>query len=442
MSLSCGAMLLPLTCSIFLVLQDSDSPSAAQEAATKAVEAKVKEIMPRVESIRGRKFKKGVPSGVKTPDEFMEFALASLEEEYPEGKFEAWTNAYRLFGFIDEEADLESLYAELLRGQVGGWYDPAEARFWMVSTYNKGAMADIIMAHELTHALDDQHYNLAEMMEGAVHLNSDAQFGLRAVVEGSGTSLMNLYTIQGVMGGWLKLDPVEMQEMMAEQAKSLENAPPFLVLSLTLPYIVGNRFLLRTTNAMAAAMAAPPLDDIDQAFASPPVSSEQVLHPEKYWDPEQLDLPKPVAVPDLSGNLGEGWKLLDEDVLGELGTYVLCEQALPDLNSQAGQMSAMTNQAAAGWGGDLFQVYGGPEDASLVCLASIWDSKLDRDEFLAAVEEVVQQKCPRLVSWEPVGTEGTLLIFANEAAVNVAPLLQQACRLSALHPNTGGRREP
>ena len=98
MSLSCGAMLLPLTCSIFLVLQDSDSPSAAQEAATKAVEAKVKEIMPRVESIRGRKFKKGVPSGVKTPDEFMEFALASLEEEYPEGKFEAWTNAYRLSG--------------------------------------------------------------------------------------------------------------------------------------------------------------------------------------------------------------------------------------------------------------------------------------------------------------------------------------------------------
>ena len=149
-----------------------------------------------------------------------------------------------------------------------------------------------------------------------------------------------------------------------------------------------------------------------------------------------------MAVPDLSGNLGEGWKLLDEDVLGELGTYVLCEKALPDLTSQAGQMSAMTNQAAAGWGGDLFQVYGGPEDASLVCLASIWDSKLDRDEFLATVEAVVQQKCPRLVSWEPVGTEGTLLIFANEAAADVAPILQQACRLSALHPNTGGRREP
>ena len=160
-------MFLPLTLSLLLAPQNQEPASHSSkeevvtEAAIQAVAAKVKEILPRVAELRGREFKKGVPSGVKTPDQFMEFAKANMDEEYGEGKFEAWTKAYRLFGFIGEEDDLESLFAELLRGQVGGWYDPAEGRFWMVSTYNKGGMADIIMAHELTHALDDQYYDLA-----------------------------------------------------------------------------------------------------------------------------------------------------------------------------------------------------------------------------------------------------------------------------------------
>jgi hypothetical protein len=433
-------MFLPLTLSLLLAPQNQEPASHSSkeevvtEAAIQAVAAKVKEILPRVAELRGREFKKGVPSGVKTPDQFMEFAKATMDEEYGEGKFEAWTKAYRLFGFIGEEDDLESLFAELLRGQVGGWYDPAEARFWMVSTYNKGGMADIIMAHELTHALDDQYYDLAGMLEDAIEMDSDAQFGLRAVVEGSGTSLMNLYTIKGMMSGWLKLDPAAMQEMMAEQAESLETAPPFLVMSLTLPYVVGNRFLLRTTDAMVAAMTPPTLDDLDQAFANPPVSSEQVLHPEKYWDPKKIDLPKPVAIPDLSANLGEGWELLDEDVMGELGAYVLCEEELPDMLSMEGQMSSMTSKAASGWGGDLYQVYGGPGDATLLCWASVWDSKKDRDEFLLAVEDVVQHHCPRLESWEAVGTEGALLIFADKAGKDTAPILREACRLTALKP--------
>ena len=97
-------------------------------------------------------------------------------------------------------------------------------------------------------------------------------------------------------------------------------------------------------------------------------------------------------------------------------------------------MSSMTSKASSGWGGDLYQVYGGPDDASLLCWASVWDSKKDRDEFLLAVEDVVQHHCPRLESWEAVGTEAALLIFADKAGKDTAPILREACRLTALKP--------
>ncbi len=385
MLLSLALLLLAPSC--------AQDPGAAQEPSggfdPAALQAKVDEITPRVAELRGWKFKRPVPAGVKTPQEFIEFAKAEFESEYGKEQLEAMNQEYRLLGLMDPDLDLYRAMLDLLESQVGGFYDPKTETFYMISTFNAGMMADIIMAHELTHALDDQYYELDAMFEDARDLNSDSEFAMRAVVEGSGTSLMNLYTMQGMMKGWLTMDAdsvEQMNEMMELSTEGLEEAPPFLVMTLALPYLEGNKFLVQQSSTMAAAMKAPSAEDLDRAFRQPPVSSEQVLHFEKYWDEEQLDLPVEVALPDLSAKLGAGWKLLDEDTFGELACFVVTADELPNLADAAAQMSAKwTNEAATGWGGDRLQLYGGPDGAHLAVWATVWDSVEDAGEFSAAI---------------------------------------------------------
>jgi hypothetical protein len=368
--------------------EDANSSNPGVPFDQASLDARVAEILPRVEELRGMKFRHAVPAGLQSPDQFIEFAIADFDAEYGLDAFAATSEAYRLLGLIEPDMDLFETTMNLLREQVGGYYDPKTKRFYMIDSFKQGAMADIILAHELTHALDDQHYDLQKIMQPA-KTNADTEFAIRAVVEGSGTSLMNLFAIQGMMQGWLKLDAAEMMAMMGEQAESMREAPPYLIMTLALPYLEGNKLLTRQSETMASAMAVPTAEDLAAAFENPPLSSEQVLHFEKYWDPAQLDEPTALDLPDLSSGFGEGWKLQDRNVLGELGCFVLTAESLPDLSTAEGQMAGTwTNQAATGWDGDLYQSYLGPDGQRILLWVSFWDSALDAEEFFEAYEQM------------------------------------------------------
>jgi hypothetical protein len=412
-------------------LQDpiTPTPSGFDQA---SLDAKVAEILPRVEALRGWKFSHDVLAGVTTPDEFIEFAASEFESDYGLEKLEAMGIAYGMFGLIEPGLDLYQTYMDLLRGQVGGFYDPKTKKFYMMSTFNQGGFADIIMAHELTHALDDQRFKLDEMFENALGLNADAEFALRAVIEGSGTSLMNLYTIQGMLQGYLVMDPQETMDMMNAATESLENAPAFLVMSLALPYLEGNKFLTKQSNILAASAMTPKNEDLDYAFKNPPTSSEQVLHPEKYWDEGQRDEPMEVRLPDFATALSAGdlhygiigiglvlalifmlilirrnrtlagvfcfgiigvsvymarggeWQILDHNTVGELGCFVMTAEELPDMATAEGQMSSMISDASSGWGGDSYTLLTAPNGGHLMIWASVWDSPEDCGEFVSA----------------------------------------------------------
>src|SRR5262249_46044394 len=135
---------------------------------------------------------------------------------------------------------------------------------------------------------------------------------------------------------------------------------------------LGQKFLLRgdVTRLTGGARGA----DIDHAFRTPPVSTEQILHPEKYWTDGSPDLPRPVALPDLSARLGPGWKRLDPGTLGELAIATLTEPSPTDLLSPAAALgNGWTNEAASGWGGDEWSLYA-KGDARFAALATVWDT--------------------------------------------------------------------
>ncbi len=409
------------------------TPFLAQEpgadAAAATLQAKVDEITPRVEEIRGLEFVRKVPAGVQTPEQFLEYARREFDEEIGEERFRAMSHAYILLGLVEPGTDLYEVFLQLLQDQVGGYYDPKTEAFYMISSYNQGMLADIIMAHELTHALDDQHYDL-DGMQKRVHGNADAEFAMRAVVEGSGTSVMTLYMARGVVAGWLDMSEGmdELQEMMEEQAEVLEVAPPYLVMTLALPYLLGNQLLTRSDSLMVASATTPAPKDLDHAFREPPLSSEQVLHFEKYWDPEKRDDPVRLRLPDFSGELGEGWEKADEDVLGELGCYVLTEPELPNLASTQAQLTARwTNEAASGWDGDLYQYYQGPGGAGLLLWASVWDSPREAAEFAAALEKLAGERNSHFLGVHHQG-DAVVAWFANEAGAGARERLEAALR--------------
>ena len=123
------------------------------------------------------------------------------------------------------------------------------------------------------------------------------------------------------------------------------------------------------------------------------MSTEQILHPEKYQAGEE---PKIVELPDLVGALGEGWTELDRDTFGEFFLLAYLEDGIPP--EQAGA-------AAGGWGGDQYALFKGPEDGSLLASLTTWDSTDDALEFNAALLVFTEARTGG--EWETVGEDGT-----------------------------------
>ena len=125
---------------------------------------------------------------------------------------------------------------------------------------------------------------------------------------------------------------------------------------------------------------------VNQAIQTPPTSTEQVLHPQKYFDQEQ---PVEVTLDDLSADLGDGWAVTYEQAMGELNTQVFVgggEQpplAIPGLPG----IEWPHQEDAAGWGGDRLKMYESG-DQWLIDWQTTWDTETDASEFASRVNEL------------------------------------------------------
>ena len=105
---------------------------------------------------------------------------------------------------------------------------------------------------------------------------------------------------------------------------------------------------------------------VNAAFKNPPRSTEQVLHPERYFSG---DAPTSIQLPALHLN---GWQSIAEDTLGELYLRIYLEHKLD---------FAQAIPAAEGWGGDRYQVFGNSQGQLALALQTAWDSPADAREF-------------------------------------------------------------
>ena len=380
------------------------------------LEAITEEIRLEIEGIRDQEFRRPVEVAVADEKTLLEYMRARMAKETTPEELAADQTVAKLLGQIPAEMDLLAEFEALIESQVGGFYDPDEEAFYVMERFG-GDMARIILAHELTHALDDQLYDLDGVLD-ELSENGDAGFAFLAVVEGSGLAVMNAW----IMRHLAELDLQDLLEAGSMGAEAMEDAPPLLWKPLIAPYVRGVAFLNRTSNVLMGSQAMPKLDDFEAAFAAPPLSSEQILHPEKYWNPDQRD--DPVRVSFKLESIAGGWEVLREDTLGELGWGLVVEppEKRVGLKGQLAPLLAKyTFDASEGWGGDRFVLLG-RGDARVLHCETTWDTEADAEEFRAALEVLrAHLEASAAATAAHLGLEGSgVLLLAGAAGQDVA----------------------
>ena len=354
--------------------KDDDAESSQPRAELPSRE-RVARIERDVERIRGLEFKRAIKPKVVTPEVARREALRDVDKSYPAKVRRADEELLSLLGLVPPNTDLRKLLEAVTGEQVIGYYDPRNKRMRIVSGNgaDSPALVDITLAHELTHALEDQVFGLDEPEGGT----NDETTARTALVEGTASFVDSEFTrccvnardvLSGAFGA-------------LGAAESMEKLPPYIQRTLLWSYTAGNEFVSQLHRAARGWRL------VDTALRSqPPVSSEQIIHPEKYA-PFEPPLPVKLRVAPV---LGDGWKRTAAGTLGEIDTSEIL---------RLGDAGAAEN-AAAGWGGgryELWQREGEPPDGcgvpcrgrDALVLSWRWDSARDAREFGPLVRKYV-----------------------------------------------------
>ena len=327
----------------------------------------VSELARRVEAIRRLRFGT-LPEPVEvTPQQARREGLEDLDRSYPKQRRLADEQILELLGLIEPSVDLREVSGSVFSEGVAGYYDPRTKRLRTVRGADAGGRVttEMILAHELTHALEDQRFGLD--LEASGGGSADAALARLALVEGSASEVMFDYaqrhfTREELLGG-----------VLGSAFAPTGSIPGFLQEQLIFPYTAGRTFVTALRAKAGGRWDLVDLADRERA----PASTEQVLHPERWI---RVDPPVRVRL-RVRAALGDGYERAASGVFGEFQTRQLLSEA-------GGGGSA---GAAEGWGGDRYELWrrgGSPSgcaapcrrDAALV-MRWVWDAPGDVEEF-------------------------------------------------------------
>ena len=356
------------------------NPSPLPSAKTAEVIAATNEILDEVSKMRGLKILKPVKSGVKSRSEIEQEVIHNFEESFKPEEIDTINKNLIAYGLVSKDFKYRDFMVKLMTEQVAGFYRPKSKELFLAD-WNELGQQRPIMAHELVHALQDQHFDLRRF-ETWPRGDGDREAAIHALIEGDATGLMYNYLLKPVNSDITKLASISSFSDMAmaqaekEGQKVLLSAPQAIRESLIFPYVYGAGFVQELVKKRG-------WDGVSRAFTDLPQSTEQIIHFEKY---SAREAPVKIKLSDISSLLGTGWKRLDADVNGEFGYYLILSQFI---DKQAAR------KAAAGWGGDQSTLY---ENAAkgLLLLAhlSVWDTAAEAGDFFKAYADRIIKRYP------------------------------------------------
>jgi hypothetical protein len=363
---------------LLLLLPPLAGPLRAAEG-DEALRERAREIRLVVESITGIPFPRPVEIRIIGKPEVRPFFEEEIARELPTGKIDFLQRSFIRLGMAEPDFDLEEAFLDLVSSQVAGFYHSREEVLYLIRGM---AAQEMILAHELTHALQDQIDDLdgtADALDD--EHRDDALAAYQALYEGEAMIVMAQHFAKTMDAGSVQ-DVLGMLAESGAQSAVLERAPLFLRESLIFPYTYGQTFATRAFNGGTG------FGPLRRLFRDPPASTEQILHPYKYYDTR--DRPTRLALRDLAGALGPRWRRLGRSELGEAGAGWLLR------HHGVGQLEAM--RAARGWDGDAFVLLAeapGPEKGEAIreglVWVSTWDSAAHAHRFRKAFEAALTE---------------------------------------------------
>lgn len=362
-------------------------------------------IQAEVAEIRGLAFVRPVKVENQSQEEFAIFLERQVAELVPPSIAEHYGTIVRKVGLYRGTADLEfeGLMKGVMTSQVAAYYDPARSTFFVLYDEMPPLVAGTVYAHELYHGLQDQHFDLDAYIRAGQRdrsLSDDELLARQAVVEGEATYVMTLWTMRSMLGSVpprAMLQPtITLQSQMDVEAlktmlrsgagatfgrdvaatvEAMDEIPAFILETLVGAYLKGLVFVF--------AVEERGWGEVEKLYKEyPPQSTEQILHPEKWFARET---PWRFEWPELEReSLFDGWQVLEENVLGEVQwRIVLAEHGL----------RAEAETVAAGWNGDRWAVLRNERSGALLLLAATaWDTEDDAIEFADAYERLLAVK--------------------------------------------------
>jgi len=342
-------------------------PTATPRSPTADETTLLNQVEEEIQILRGLGLMRPVPRYVLTQTQLRQRADEWFGGEGLEESAHRLTILLSALDLVEPDVDLIDHWETMLSRQIAGFYVSETEEIYIISNTDVGdPMGRLTFAHETVHALQDQYYGLDrlgfEETEGPYDY-SDRNEALRALIEGDATLAQYQYAEQTISIE----DFFTLYNEIIRTSRLSESTQPEIVAELfSFPYAQGLQFA-------AALHEHGGWEAIDRAYASPPVSTEQILHPERYLEG---DAPLPVSLPSLGSLLGDRWHPIYHSSAGEFMLRLYLMRQLPQDEAAV---------AAEGWGGDAFVAYHNDETGeTVVALNVVWDTAGDASEFVAA----------------------------------------------------------
>jgi hypothetical protein len=408
---------------------------AGSNARNAAIVTTTAEVLKETSEIRELAILRPVRSGAQSRSEIERMLIKNLNDQMTPAEMHATEVSLRKFGLAPADFDYRSFMIKLLTEQVAGYYD-AKAQEFHLADWLELEGQKPVMAHELTHALQDQHFNLRRF-EKWPHGDSDAELAAHALIEGDATLAMMIYMAKNPLVA-LAFSRSLTTGVATEQ---YDQAPRSMRESLIFPYLQGSEWATQLYRKGGWTM-------VSNAFSRLPLSTEQILHPEKYFSYER---PIKIVLPDVTnllnarsqqttdiqrsdvrgqrsaGTAGASpasrrarisrdgtssrpplptanrplptarWHRIESDVKGEWTYYLILDQFL--------KSQAESRRAAAGWAGDRYALYEGPDGQVFLSQLAVWDTESDAREFFDAYVKRTELRYPGAERIDSAGSQ-------------------------------------
>jgi hypothetical protein len=378
----------------FAVLLCSAAALAQSDPRAKALCAQVPGIAKELTEISGMKLRHDVPCDFITKEQVNEFLKKRIKDTSTPDEVRAEELTLKKFGLIPQDFDLAKNEVDLLTEQAAAFYDYDRKKLFITDSTSSESQTPVL-AHELSHALADQNYNLGRFIKKG-QKSDDGSTARLAVMEGQATWMMSEYLAR--QAGTSLKDSATLAATMAQMAAGdegdsadktdgeypvFDKEPLYLRTTLIFPYTKGMNF-------QQAVLLHDPQQGFAEVFLHPPVSTQQILHPEKYFDHVA---PTDPALPVVHLH---GYKGLVGGELGELEQGIMLEQYV-------GKTRAA--DLVPHWRGCNFELVENKKAGRVVLLyATEWDSEETAAQYFEAYREIMGKKWKKMtVSSEEPG---------------------------------------